>query len=106
MGHLDLAPLGTILTRKAERGTVRELPGLILAFDADRAVPRSALRVPRSDSSPFPTGVHRNHLPRIDPLRRIEAYRQTIRVDYACELAHQKLSAVARGLARQQRESR
>jgi len=35
-----------------------------------------------------------------DPIQRIEAYRQTIRVDYACELAHQKLSDVARNLAR------
>jgi len=35
-----------------------------------------------------------------DPLRRIEAYRRTIRVDHACELAHQKLSAVAREVGR------
>lgn len=31
-----------------------------------------------------------------DPLKRIEAYRKTIRVDYACELAHQELSDLAR----------
>ena len=36
----------------------------------------------------------------IDPLQKIEAYRMTIGVDYACELAHQKLSAVARELMR------
>ena len=41
-----------------------------------------------------------------DPLRKIEAYRQVIRVDYACELAHQKASGVARELARQSKESR
>jgi hypothetical protein len=35
-----------------------------------------------------------------DPLRKVELYRRTIRVDYACELAHQKLSHVARELAR------
>jgi hypothetical protein len=35
-----------------------------------------------------------------DPLRRIEAYRQVIAVDPACELAHQNLSDVARRLAR------
>jgi hypothetical protein len=35
-----------------------------------------------------------------DLRRRIEAYRKTIRVDYACELAHQKLSNTARELAR------
>jgi len=35
-----------------------------------------------------------------DPVARIEAYRKVIRVDYACELAHQRLSDVARELAR------
>ena len=35
-----------------------------------------------------------------DPVRRIEHYRNTIRVDYACELAHQKLSQVAHELSR------
>ena len=37
----------------------------------------------------------------IDPILKIEAYRKTIRVDYACELAHQHASQVARDLARQ-----
>ena len=36
----------------------------------------------------------------VDPLQKIAAYRRTIEVDYACELAHQKLSAAARDLAR------
>jgi hypothetical protein len=40
-----------------------------------------------------------------DPVRRIEHYRSTIGVDYACELAHQKLSGVARELGRQARET-
>jgi hypothetical protein len=35
-----------------------------------------------------------------DPVARIEAYRTTIRVDYACELAHQRLSDAARELGR------
>jgi hypothetical protein len=35
-----------------------------------------------------------------DPIRKIEGYRQTIAVDYACELAHQKLSDVAHSLSR------
>jgi hypothetical protein len=30
---------------------------------------------------------------------KIQAYRRTIRIDYACELAHQKLAAVAARLA-------
>jgi hypothetical protein len=34
----------------------------------------------------------------VDPLRKIEGYRRAIRVDYACELAHQKLADVARAL--------
>lgn len=40
-----------------------------------------------------------------DPIARIEGYRRTIRVDYACELAHQRLSNVAHGLDRQRREA-
>jgi len=39
----------------------------------------------------------------IDPLQKIHAFRRTIGVDYACELAHQKLSDTARQLARQRR---
>ncbi len=35
-----------------------------------------------------------------DPVHKIEAYLRTIQVDYACELAHQKLSTVARQLSR------
>jgi hypothetical protein len=35
-----------------------------------------------------------------DPVRRMQAYRATIDVDYACELAHQRLSDVAHTLAR------
>jgi hypothetical protein len=34
----------------------------------------------------------------VDPIRRIEAYRAAIRVDYACELAHQGIYATARQL--------
>jgi hypothetical protein len=36
----------------------------------------------------------------VHPFRKIEGYRRTIEVDYACELAHQKLSAVAHEIAR------
>jgi hypothetical protein len=32
----------------------------------------------------------------VDPLRKMQAYRKTIRVDCACELAHQKLADVAK----------
>ena len=37
----------------------------------------------------------------VAPVRKMQGYRQTIAVDYACELAHQKLSDTARELARQ-----
>jgi hypothetical protein len=40
-----------------------------------------------------------------DPMQKIEGYRKTIAVDYACELAHQKLADVARVIARGQQES-
>ena len=41
----------------------------------------------------------------VDSLKKIEGYRQTIRVDYACELAHQKASNTAREIARSRRSS-
>lgn len=41
-----------------------------------------------------------------DPIRKIEKYRLTTRVDYASELAHQKLSNVAHDLAREARRAR
>jgi hypothetical protein len=34
----------------------------------------------------------------VDPVSRMEAYRKTIGVDYACELAHQRLADTARGM--------
>jgi hypothetical protein len=39
-----------------------------------------------------------------DPIARAAGYRQTIRVDQACELAHQRLSNLAREMDRQRRE--
>jgi hypothetical protein len=38
-----------------------------------------------------------------EPVRQIEGYRLTTRVDYASELAHQKLSDAAHRLAREAR---
>lgn len=38
-----------------------------------------------------------------NPIQRIEAYRKTIAVDYACELAHQKISEIARELTRRRK---
>jgi hypothetical protein len=39
----------------------------------------------------------------VDPLAKIHAYRKTIRVDYACEFAHQRLADTARRYARERR---
>jgi hypothetical protein len=41
----------------------------------------------------------------VDPIARVVGYRQTIRVDYACELAHQHLSDLAKTMDRQRRAS-
>jgi hypothetical protein len=41
-----------------------------------------------------------------DPVRKMEGYRTTLRVDYASELAHQKLSGVAKELARKARAAK
>ena len=40
-----------------------------------------------------------------DPIAKAVGFRQTLRVDYACELAHQHLSDLAREMDRQHRES-
>jgi hypothetical protein len=37
----------------------------------------------------------------VDPVQRMEGYRKVIRIDYACELAHQRIADVARGLAKE-----
>jgi hypothetical protein len=39
----------------------------------------------------------------IDPMQKIAGYRKTIRVDYACELAHQNLSNAAKQVVRSRR---
>ncbi len=41
----------------------------------------------------------------VDPVQKMEGYRTTLRVDYASELAHQKLSDVARHLLREARQA-
>ena len=39
----------------------------------------------------------------VDPMQKIAGYRKTIRVDYACELAHQNLSNAAKQVVRSRR---
>jgi hypothetical protein len=40
----------------------------------------------------------------VDPIAKAVGYRKTIRVDYACELAHQHLSDLAKTMDRHRRE--
>jgi hypothetical protein len=47
-------------------------------------------------AAPFVAGADAQ----VDPAQRMDGYRQAIRVDYACELAHQKLAEAARQIAR------
>ena len=62
--------------------------------------------LPRPDYSEVMNLWERLHAPFLaaadaepDPLKKIQAYRKTIEVDYACELAHQNLAEVAKQLA-------
>lgn len=42
----------------------------------------------------------------VDPIAKVEGYRRTIKVDYACELAHQKLSDLAKSMDAEQKKTR
>jgi hypothetical protein len=91
---------------------IRKLPAHSIVL-AERELPRGVRKGTWQTYAEVMAMWERLHAPFLaaadaqpDPLRKIEAYRQTIRVDYACELAHQKLSDVARNIARQKRESR
>jgi len=74
----------------------------------ENALPRGSRRGTPQTYGEVMALWERLHLPylaaadmQVDPLQRIEHYRRTIRVDYACELAHQKLAQVAHELTRQ-----
>jgi hypothetical protein len=85
-----------------------------------RLMPRHSLLIPPEELPPdFPHGTaesyaivmglwERLHLPFLreadeepEPIKKMQAYRRTLRVDPACELAHQHLADVARELGRQ-----
>ncbi|HEY1628901.1 MAG TPA: hypothetical protein VGF52_03515 [Tepidisphaeraceae bacterium] len=73
----------------------------------ERELPKSALRGNSRTFANVMSMWERLHAPFLaaadatpTPLKKIEAYRKTIRVDYACELAHQKLSDLAKQIAR------
>jgi hypothetical protein len=74
---------------------------------ADREIPAGAQRGTAETYAMTMDLWERLHAPFLaaadqtaDPVQRIAAYRATIGVDSACELAHQRLSAVAHELAR------
>ena len=91
---------------------VAELPPHSIVMSADE-LPVGTRRGNTQTFAQVAAMWERLHLPflaaadmQADPVRRIEHYRNTIRIDYACELAHQKLSGVARELGRLARERR
>jgi hypothetical protein len=90
---------------------ISELPPHSIVMHVDE-LPRGSRRG-TTETYAQVTGLwERLHLPflasadmQVEPVQKIEQYRRTIRVDYACELAHQKLSNEARELSREARES-
>lgn len=83
---------------------LRRLPPHSMVFSEDQ-LPRPAY----SDVMNLWERLHKPFLAAADlerdPKRKIHAYRKTIRVDYACELAHQHLADVARELCKSSRNS-
>jgi hypothetical protein len=104
---LVIAPLEEVSMPSPERRTLADLEKLLpprcllFATDdieaGDKAV-WSQWMISRWEKLhwPFLTAAGRE----TDPIRRMEAYRLTIRVDPGCELAHQHLADTARRLAR------
>ena len=82
-----------------------DLPAHRLTFKADElpASPRNGTYETYSSIMQMWETLHMPFLAMADaikdPIEKIQAYRRTIRIDYACELAHQKLAAVASKLA-------
>lgn len=110
---LVVAPLEEIalpdLQPRSIDDLVRRLPAHCLALNIEE-LPKGHRK---GDTSTF-AGVmamwERLHAPflaaadaTVDPVQKFEGYRTTQRVDYGCELAHQRASDVARQLSREQR---
>jgi hypothetical protein len=90
---------------------IAELPPHSIVLNADE-LPRDRARGTTETYARVTDLWERLHLPFLaaadmhaDRVQKIDQYRRTIRVDYACELAHQKLSRVARELGRAARET-
>jgi hypothetical protein len=92
--------------RQSADRLIAELPPHSIVLSAGE-LPRGDVRGTTETYARVMDLWERLHLPflaagdmQADPISKIEHYRKTIRVDYACELAHQKLSGVARELGR------
>ena len=91
---------------------IAELPHHSIVMNADE-LPRGPQRGTPETYARVMALWERLHLPFLaaadacaEPVQRMGQYRRTIRVDYACELAHQNLSNVAREMSRQARAAR
>ena len=91
---------------------VAELPPHSIVMNADE-LPSGGRRGTTETFAQVSALWERLHLPflaaadmQADPVQKINHYRRTIRVDYACEFAHQRLSFVARELGRAARDAR
>ena len=85
---------------------VRLLPERALVFSAEE-LREGAVRGSVETFARVSEMWERLHLPflseadaQTDPIQKMEGYRKTIRVDSACELAHQGLAAVAKEMAK------
>jgi len=106
-----IAPLGDVPVPLAGSGVSVEelkskLPGGCFVL-GENELPRGARKGTYQTYGEVMAMWERLHTPFLtfadgeqDPVAKIEGYRKTIRVDYACELAHQKLSDVAREMGR------
>jgi hypothetical protein len=105
-----IAPLEDVALPDAQPRSIdallASLPAHCLVFGPNE-LPRGARHGTTETYGEVMAMWERLHLPylgaadlEVDPERRMEGYRKTIRVDPACELAHQKLSDVAKDLKR------
>jgi len=89
---------------------IRKLPAHSIVLAADE-LPKGTRKGDTTTFAQVMAMWERLHAPflaaadmQVDPVQKIEAYRKTQRVDYGCELAHQKASDMARQMAREQRQ--
>jgi hypothetical protein len=107
---LVIAPLEDVavpdLQPRSVDDLVRRLPAHCLVLNIDE-LPKGQRRGDTQTFAEVMAMWERLHAPFLaaadattDPIQKIEGYRTTQRVDYGCELAHQKASDVARQLSR------